>query len=135
MEGKYMKIRFTDEERQYLEHIAKLSGKRVNEFVRNCALQFNQMQYVADIDKLEAHTKQIEGLRTDFNKLYFTSFEDKILMAGFFEQVNKQIIDVEILEAKLYRAVRNILSIMRGEPIEEGEEDDFELCGSTQHSG
>ena len=127
MDGKYMKVLFTDQERTELEKCAKNCGKKVNEFVRDCALQHKQLGMITDLDKLEAHTEAIQEMREAFNKLYFTPMEDKILLRGVIEEVNEKICEIELLEARIYRGVRNILSLLRGEPIEDGDGNDTEL--------
>lgn len=127
MDGKYMKVVFTDQERAELEQCAKNCGKKVNEFVRECALQHKQLGMITDLDKLEAHTKAIQEMRDAFNNLFSAKMDDKILLSGVIEETSEKIYEIEFLEARIYRGVRNILSLLRGEPIEEGEENDTEL--------
>ena len=122
MEMKYTKIPFTDAERGCLQEQAKAKGMRLSEYIRECL--FNERSYEIHFDEemIEEHTNALINVKEGLKEIYYTSFDDKVLLSGFFRDIHERMHVMEINEAKIRRDIRQIKTILREESMEGLEE-------------
>lgn len=107
-----MKVKFTEEEITGLKQRAELQGKKLNVFLRECALETKPLEIFFDTKKFESHTNEISKTRELLKEIIFTQFEDKILLFEYVKGIEEIIFCMETEEAKIRSEVRRIRKLL-----------------------
>lgn len=124
MAEKYVKVKLTEEEIAWLKRRAELHGKKLNAFLRECALEENPVEIFFDREKFEVHTDEISKLREVLKGIIFTHFEDKILLSEQIKNIEKMVFDMEVSETKLRSDVRKIRKALERKEAEKSHGND-----------
>ena len=123
MDKKFVRIGFTESEKNTLQEVAKAHGMRLTEYIRRCVLVQHHFEFVNDAKRFDRHTDAINRCREEINGLYHSTMEDKILISDTIYQLHKRHYDIECEEALLRKEIRTIRKILRGEFEEMGKHD------------
>lgn len=118
MEKRYVKVPFTEIEKNTLQEAAKAHGMRMNAYIKQCVLVQRHFEFVNDAERFERHTHAINRCREAINGLYHAELEDKILISDTIRKLHETHYNIECEEAKLRKEVRMIRKILHGDSIE-----------------
>lgn len=111
---KCIKIRMDEDAIDLLKKTAKERGITMSDFVQESVAREIKLQLFLDRKFWEKHTQEIERLRQMMKRVYFTPFENKLLVAEEFKTLVRSLEQIEDDEAKLRKEVRNIRMALNG---------------------
>ena len=118
IDRRYVKVPFSESEKNTLKEVAKAHGMKLNTYIRQCVLVQRHFEFVNDSERFQRHTYAINQCREAINELYHAALEDKILISDTIRKLHETHYNIECEEAKLRKEIRMIRKILHGDAIE-----------------